>query len=115
VIYACVYHTNYPYIANYSVEYFFGSSLCVLLTSLVFVYCLLLRLKNNKIISLLSSVFLPVYAFHMKIIGLFAHRLDFSCFGVFSPIVELFLVWGSCILCGLIIMRIPVVNRIFKL
>ena len=103
-------------IVGYSgVEYMFGSTICVVMVILVFLCFLTTKATHNKIISELSSLFLPVYALHMQVIREMKVDVDFSGLGIFAPLTE----WTAVVLITIVIswalMKIPYLNKVFKL
>ena len=109
-----------PSIAHSSFEYLYGSVVCVLYAYCIFCACLNTNVRQSKIISALSSVFLPVYSFHVYFylltnmlvknyvsIDMIPASLQGSiCFVVVLTVSIVF---------SLLITRIPYVKNIFKI
>ena len=109
-----------PSITHSSFEYLYGSVVCVLYAYCIFCACLNTDVRQSKIISALSSVFLPVYSFHVYFylltnmlvknyvsIDMIPASLQGSiCFVVVLTVSIVF---------SLLITRIPYVKNLFKI
>ena len=93
-------------------EFFYCSFIVMLFSFFVFVYILNIEIKSSKVITVLSSLFLPVYILHpfsIKGIEDFVPILSESPFILFLSVSIVTVIIAS------LIMRIPVINAIFKL
>lgn len=98
------------------IEYYFGSTLCWIYATLVFILCLTLKIQDNKFITMMSKCFLPVYAIHEIVIRHIVNKLHFvDYFGEYYPIFDYILVVSISILLSLAIMKLPYSNKIFKI
>lgn len=102
-----------------AIEYYFGGLFCILCSVCVFIACLNTKIEDKKsvfVVSELSRLFLPVYAMHtfliksgVVIIGVIPNQPHFTFFINYI---------GICVylvIISMAIMRIPYVNKIFKL
>lgn len=102
-------------------EYHFSSPLCILYSVVVFCTCLNADIKESKIISVLSKCFLPIYALHMLFLGkIFNSELMnyIETAMPYAPLkfcIEYVIISLIITLVGLIIMRIPYMNKLFKI
>lgn len=106
------YSMGYPAFA----DRMFGSVNCMLYAGIMFIY-----ITNKKIdykwIGLMSEIFLPCYVIHFIVIG---HVLSFiQRIGLdsqwYSIIIELVIVYSLSCLTSLALMRIPYINKIFRI
>lgn len=97
------------------VEFMFGSTICVVIAIYIFVCFLTTKASHPSIIGQLSSLFLPVYALHMQVIRMLKADFDFSRLGDFAPLTEWTVVVFITMSVSWILMKIPFVNRIFKI
>lgn len=114
-IYILYGYITIPYV--HAVEYLFSSPLCMLYAFIVFLYCCNTSIKSVRLlncISFLSNLFLPVYAFHMLVIVLIFKAIPPNIFGWLRPIVFLLGTYIVTISFSWVIMKVPIVNRIFK-
>lgn len=95
------------------IEYYFGTPLCWLYASSMFIFILSLNIKESKIIKELSNLFLPVYVIHITVIKIIHGSSLFNFLSL--PLLDFILVSIICIIIGLFIMRIPYINRVFKI
>lgn len=110
-----VYNKLIAFLGTYGIEYMFGSTLWIALATMIFIMISSLQIHNSLIINSLSKLFLPVYAIHMHVITFFLKCVNFGPLGVMEPIAELFCVIVSTIAFSWLLMKIPVINKIFKL
>lgn len=94
----------------------FGSVNCMLYAGILFVY-IASKKVNCKWIGLMSDIFLPCYVIHFIVIG---HVLNFiQRIGLdsqwYSIIIELVIVYSLSCLISLALMRIPYINKIFRI
>ena len=115
IVYMDIYLRVRPILDNSGIEYMFGCTLCVVIAIFVFVCFLTTEAMPQRIIGQLSSLFLPVYALHMQVIRLLKAEVFFLKFGDFAPFIE----WSAVVFLTMtvswILMKIPYVNRIFKI
>ena len=96
------------------IEYFFGSALLMIYAVCAFCFISGLRISGSKMVATLSSLFLPVYALHWELWTV-VHRVDVSMFGEISPLAGFLLLSLVTIIVSWILMKIPFVNKIFKI
>ena len=111
IIYVAFCYYMWTYLKG--IEYYFGSLLCIVYAAFVFCFALSLRINNNRIISIMSSLFLPVYAIHRTVIHLVSGHTTFL--GGLSPIVDYILVVIITISASYGIMKLPLMDKIFKI
>lgn len=104
------------YICNEYASLFYSSIPCLLLVTSIFIYIKNLKLKNKIVINItkyLSQLFLPVYALHTFVIDHLPHHYydTLTC----APLITLLLVSLITISVSFILMRIPLMNKIFKI
>lgn len=102
-----------PYIGNEFCEYFYSSPYVMLLSICLFILVLHSKFKCEKLIKLLSNLFLPVYTFHMFIIKYITSYFNFGIF--IDPLISWMVVSLITILLSSIIIKTPVIKDIFKL
>ena len=95
------------------IEYFFGSPLCWCYAVLIFIYCLHLKVDNNKFLEGMSSLFLPVYALHMPIVRMTSGKID--SLGIIAPVVDYIIVVFLTVLFSYFIMKQSYLSKIFQL
>lgn len=93
------------------IEYYFGSIVCVLYAIVVFVFLASRHIENSRIV---SSLFLPVYALHWEVKMLLL-PIDTSCFYSYSPLIQFTMLSVATILLSWILMKIPYLNKCFKI
>lgn len=96
------------------IEYFFGSALLVLYAVCAFCFMSGLRISGSKTIASLSSLFLPVYALHWELWTV-VRRVDVSMFGEMAPLAGFLLLSIVTIIFSWTLMKIPFINKIFKI
>lgn len=106
-----VYYVEIPY--N---EYGFGSIICMIYAVVVFSACLNTKIKNERVIKELSSLFLPVYAIHPFVIEKLTYLEPYL---QFSPEIQYFVVLALILVINVslayILMKTPYVRDIFKM
>lgn len=102
------------YIGNDHCEFFYGSVYVQLLSVFTFLFILNIKIKHSKLVSELSCLFLPVYTIHSFVIS-FVSRILHSYDYWFMPLVSWLLVSIISIAVSFMIMKIPYVNKIFRL
>lgn len=110
-----VYNKLIGFLGPYGIEYMFGSTLWISLATMIFIRISTLQIHNSLIINSLSNLFLPVYTIHMHVITFYQECETFGRLGVMEPIAELFCVIITTIAFSWLLMKIPVINKIFKL
>ena len=102
-------------------EYYFCSPLCMTHSTICFTAIINLNISNSKLLSLLSNCFLPVYTFHTFIevflcskTSLFRMLEHFFQTSV-AYTLEYIIVAISCLSISLILMRIPYMDKIFRI
>ncbi|MDE5995171.1 MAG: acyltransferase family protein, partial [Oscillospiraceae bacterium] len=100
-----------PYIATTYCEYFYSCPVVILYASSIFVLCKELHVSGNRFTRELSPLFLPVYTFHSFVIGILAS------FGIneFGGLVFYIAVLICTIAVSWIVMKIPYVNKVFRI
>lgn len=101
-------------------EYLYSSPLCWLYAVSVFLYIAGLNINNEiiiKIVKWLSKLFLPVYALHIVIIVNIMSKIPrlSGALGIVESLFVLIGVWITTIGVSWAVMKIPVINKIFKL
>lgn len=101
--------------ANLSgIEYYFGSFPCVIYAITAFLFSLRQEIMSNRWISILSEMFLPVYALHWIVLT-YTSRIETSFVGIFSPIADFLILCIAMLSLSYILMRTPYVKSIFRL
>lgn len=106
-----VIHWLSPIIGSKYCEFFYGCPIVIFLSSSIFVFIGQIRLKNNKLITYGSQLFLPVYTFHPFFINLLNHLNVYK----FGGIIFYISVLVSTILFSWILMQIPFIKQVFKI
>lgn len=104
---------------NIGYGFHFGSISCIIYTIVIFAACLNTRLDaNNRFITNISSLFLPVYSLHPFLFKAY----DYSCKIILSPLepnvrclmslliyitITIFICWG--------LMKLPYMDKLFKI
>ena len=94
----------------------FGSMNCMLYAGTLFIYVLGKKIDSH-LIKIMSSIFLPCYVIHLIIIG---HTIDLlNKVGVnsqwYASIIDLVVVYLLSCTISLVLMKIPIVNKIFRI
>ncbi len=99
-------------------EYFFGSIICMLYAITVFCACLNINIEKSTFISTMSSLFLPVYAFHPIIMARVISKMFFLS-AIDNNFVQYFVVYivsAVIVVCfSYFLMKIPFIKEIFKI
>ena len=103
-----------PFIGVEYCEYFYSSIVVMLLVSILFKYITDRTIKPSLLLKNLSLLFLPVYTIHMFVIQ-YIWKHIYNMAGIVSPAVDWVIVSVISIICAYVIMKIPVVNKIFRL
>ena len=112
IFYACFTYVFYDRLPG--IEYYFGSIGCVLYAIVVFVFLAGLQIENSRVVAMLSSLFLPVYALHWEVRGILRF-VDTSSLGVCAPLAQFVLLSLTTISVSWLLMKIPVLNKCFKI
>lgn len=111
------FHKEYldDYIASEFASLFYSSPVVMLLCLCFFIYFNGLPVNNNKVITELSKLFLPVYTIHMFAIGFVTRVMPYSL----DLSIQCLIVWVGVtvisILVSYMIMKIPFANKIFRI
>lgn len=96
------------------IEYYFGSLFCIIYAICLFVCVIQLPIKDNKLISVLANLFLPVYALHMEVKTMLSF-VDTTICGSASPLADFIILSTVTLLVSWLLMRIPIAKKIFKI
>lgn len=97
------------------VEYFFSTPLCMAYALLLFVWLESRQITNNKMLSELSKLFLPVYTIHYFVIKYYSQVVDSQYAGVWTPMLDFLIVTIVTLTMCCIIMRVPFMGKVFKI
>ena len=97
------------------VEYFFSTPLCMAYALLLFVWLESKQITNNKMLSELSKLFLPVYTIHYFIIKGYHHFFDDYWMGMITPLVDMVLITAITLSISYGIMKISFFEKLFKI
>lgn len=104
-----------PYMNSPLCELFYSSFIVELLSLFVFLYVLSNRIKQSKILEVLSKLFLPVYMFHPLFLA-FSSRVSFHFFPVeFALFIRFFIASFITICFSYFFMRIPYMSKVFRI
>lgn len=104
-----------PYMNSPLCELFYCSFIVELLSVFVFLYVLSNRIKQSKILEMLSKLFLPVYMFHPLFLA-FSSRISFHLFPVELALFIRFFIASSITICfSYFFMRIPYMSKVFRI
>ncbi|MDE6311804.1 MAG: acyltransferase family protein [Muribaculaceae bacterium] len=100
-----------PHIGSAHCEYFYGCPVVIVYASLVFILFKEIRISANRLTRMLSSLFLPVYTLHCIIMAILVR------FGVdeLGGLIFYLAVLSSTIMISWLIMKIPYVNKVFRI
>lgn len=102
----------HPFMDTNYCEYFYSSAVVILLVCSIFIFLKSIRITNNLVIRKLSACFLPVYALHTFVINIIKpFTLGTYLDGAFYWILVLLIT----VTVSLILIRIPIVNNLFKI
>lgn len=118
IIYLVIKYISTQFHGYISPEYAFGSIVTQIYACSVFMLLMNLKLTQDfsRIIDGFSNLFLPVYAFHMLVIshtGLIASALMSA--GIMAPLIYWMIVTLITIGICYILMKLPYVNKIFRI
>lgn len=105
------------YVGIYGVEYLFGSLPCQALSIVLFICIVSMQIKNSMIIDSVSKLFLPVYALHMSVLGILNNRVlsSWSVDNSWNAAMCYLLVFIIMTLVGWLVMKLPYINKLFKI
>lgn len=111
--------SNIPFVNSTYCEYFYCSIVVQLLSVFIFIFFLSCKIKSSIFISLLSNLFLPVYTIHMFVIDVLNRIMThFSCMFDYRGTKALIMMAFTIIISvatSWLIMRIPYLNKIFRI
>lgn len=93
----------------------YGCFVCVAYAYCIFCACLNAKIKESKVISELSTLFLPVYTFHPFVIKFAANHIHIDNPPMFVGSIYFVIVFGKTIAISYALMKIPYVNRMFRI
>lgn len=102
------------YIGSELCEYFYGSVYVQLLSVFTFMFILNIKIRYTRIVSELSRLFLPVYTVHSFVI-IAVYRILQPYDYWFMALVSWILVSMISIAISFVIMKIPYMDKIFKI
>lgn len=105
----------YPYMGTSNCEFFYSSLLVTILCFTLFLFIHSFQIKKSNIIKNLSNLFLPVYVFHivfMKLTKSIGTALQGNQFG---GMVYWLMILGMTIGFNWLLMKIPLMKKIFHL
>lgn len=117
-LYVLYYLWAKKYVGQYGIEYLFGSLPCQILSISLFIIIIKnVQIKDNKIISFFSNLFLPVYSLHMFVISKTAFISNYCNFDITSITALFYYLFVSAVTIGLswIIMKLPILKSIFRI
>ena len=98
------------------IEHFYTTPVCMLYTVCVFLTLMNIKLnEDSRIIKALSSLFLPVYFFHVYIIKAYQQMVDTSSTMYFSPIIDYMIITFLTITFSHILMKTKLARSIFRI
>lgn len=101
-------------IGNEYASTFYCSIPVTVLCSSLFIYLKNLTIDNSKVIECLSVLFLPVYAIHNVIIEFLPNFSQFIS-PVLAPLINYLIVSIISVAASFVVMKIPYVNKLFKI
>lgn len=112
VLYAIIMHSS---LKGRSAEFQFGNPILWITACSIFISILKCKMKDYKIVSRLSLLFLPSYVFHFLVIRIVKHFTKMIDIGDFIVYVNCILVMIMTTICCYMLMQIPYMNKIFKI
>ena len=105
-----------PALKKIQCEYFYSAFFVIAYTSAIFINICSRRITNNKFISEMSKLFLPVYAFHMFVIqALSKMEVIWNIFGCLAPFVFWIIVSVLTITISYFFIKIPLAKKLFTI
>ena len=107
-------------IVTTGIEYYFGPLPCIAYTFITFGAIVKLPIRCNQIIGKLAATFLPVYAFHWFCLQECFHHNPFYFFNhnlhyIPATAIDFLIVTIVMLIFGLLVMRIPYSDRVFRI
>ncbi len=93
----------------------YGSFVCVAYAYCIFCACLNTNIKESKVIRELATLFLPVYTFHPFVVKFVANYIYVENPPTFAGPIYFIIVLGITLAISFALMKIPYVNRIFRI
>lgn len=103
----------FPILDNTDQSY--GSFVCTAYALSIFIYCIQHNYQGNRVIMELSPLFLPVYSLHLFVYEYYFEYVNLGLLGEVEPFVDFAIVAVLTMAVSWVIMKTPVVNRIFKI
>lgn len=98
-----------------SIEFFFGSNLMILYATGIFGTIVQRKVRKSMLVQQLATCFLPVYALHNFVIAFVLKVNVTSGLGIFSVWADYLLVASITLTLSWMIMKIPYMDKIFKI
>lgn len=118
VAFMSLYLLSVYFIKPGGIEYHFGNPFCPLYATAVFLMLLKVQITHKKIIQILSSCFLPIYAFHEIALGYFVYHQPFLSIEQNAPfpfLLEYLIAVFMITTVAVVIMKLPGMKRIFSI
>ena len=117
ISYSAFYSLGFIRIGN---ECYFGSLPCIAYAFITFGALVKLPIHDNKVVGALSAIFLPVYAFHWMFLQETFHLNPFYAINhnlhfIPATAIDYLIVTTVMLTCGLVVMRIPYADKIFRI
>jgi surface polysaccharide O-acyltransferase-like enzyme len=93
---------------TYYCEYFYDNILVILFSTAVFVFFTKIRFVEIKIVEIVAGTIMVVYIIHPKLLSVSGQYIQ-------EPIIKLITVIILSVVIGVMVKKIPIVNKIFKL
>lgn len=106
-------HHLFPVLSNTDQAY--GNFVCTAYALSVFIYCIQRNYQGNKTIMALSPLFLPVYSLHLFAYEYYFRYVNLDFLGEAEPVFDFIIVAAITISISWIIMKTPLINRIFRI
>ena len=103
-----------PYIGSRFCEYFYSSPFIVVWVSAIFLLITKVKITHTKGVKLLSQLFLPVYVIHPSVIRYLPGQ-TFETLGEAAPLAYFCAVLFITMTISYVAIKIPVVNKAFRL
>lgn len=97
------------------IEYYFGSVPCVAYAVAAFLGLMAFPVGRGRWVTFFAQLFLPVYAMHWWVMVALRGWVDTSWAGALSPVVDWALLAVVTCLLAAVVVRLPYVNRIFRI
>lgn len=106
-------HCWFPILDNTDQSY--GSFVCTAYALSIFLFCIQRNYRGNRLIMALSPLFLPVYSLHLFAYEYYFKYINLGFLGEVEPFVDFIIVAAFTIAISWVIMKTPIINRIFKI